>query len=60
MFKTWAGLAIDPNGILSVVDHRRIQRFYTTTGGGHTAGELKQSLPQLVVLPPGLPMQPAP
>ena len=39
-----ASLAIDSTGMLSVNDDHRIQRFYTVTGGGHTAGELYQSL----------------
>ena len=48
-WKPWGNttsLAIDPNGILSVTDGggNRIQRFYTTTGGGHNAGDLYDSL----------------
>ena len=37
-------LAIDPSGILSVTDDHRVQRFYTVTGGGHTAGALYDSM----------------
>ena len=35
-----AAVAIDAAGVLSVVDDRRIQRFYTITGGGHNAWTL--------------------
>src|SRR5207344_1212809 len=38
------GIAVDSTGILNVVEDHRILRYYTTTGGGHTAGDLKQML----------------
>ena len=43
-FLYYAGIAVDSSGILNVVDDHRIQAVYTTTGGGHNAGDLKQSL----------------
>ncbi len=39
-----ASIAIDSTGILSVNDDHRIQRFYSTTVGTHTPGELYQSI----------------
>ena len=36
-------LAIDPSGILNITDDHRVQRFYTVTEGGHSAGTLYDS-----------------
>ena len=43
-WRAYASIAIDQTGILSVLDDNRIQQFYTVTGGGHTAGDVYNSL----------------
>lgn len=39
-FIRWAGVAVDRQGIINVIDDNRVMRYFGESGGGHSAGDL--------------------